>query len=824
MRINNLGNVGIGTTLPESLLHIYNPVAGGAWNTNNGIKLTNSGQGYSVNSNNNFVVGTDGAVSMGGSVFENNALLTMMRSNNNDFIFFRNTDTANGSTLNIRFAATDSGYGTKGIALISVVKNSNAPADTEGYMAFSTMDANTLSEQLRIAADGNVGIGSVAPQAKLDVEGSVYVGNGNIGIGTAAPAAALDMASGGIRLGSVTRTTWPTGSGTGFGIDAGTFAYYTGGNVGLGTAVPGALLHVGNAGNAADASEWWYDERGIWFSKNYTWAAGKDYDVIGQAIDMRVTPPEDDPGDLFVGLNIRLEMQPGNSYDFGGLEGARVFASHLNGGDVGEMSGGFFQSLVDGGGTVATATGVWASVYAGSSHSGTITNAYALQTELVAEAGTITNAYGVYIQDVQGTNQWGLYQVGATDKNYFAGNVGIGSSVPSQKVDVIGTVKATAFIGDGSGLTGLPSGGGWTRTGTKVFVTTTSDYVGIGTSNPYYKLDVQIPDNDTGGIELRDGNNDIASLVDVGGPSDIGQLNLYQNGTSVVQVTGVYGSPNYFNAGNKVGIGTSEPAGMLDLVGGGTTSATASLVIRDFTKAAKVTVLDDGNVGIGVTAPLSALVVPGSVVIGGNLATYANLEVGNATGSVYPSQAAPQIAIDSWRFTGTYWSQIGFNTNDTSAAIVTGARIGAQHMVHTPGAVSSDLAFWTTNSGTEDERMRIQANGNVGIGSSAPASKLDLAGSFAFYRAGKSASASSAGETIIGVTDTSAARTITMSTSDMKPGRILIVKDESGAAGTNNITVDTQGAETVDGQDSVTITADYGVVRVYSNGSNWFTF
>ena len=53
--------------------------------------------------------------------------------------------------------------------------------------------------------------------------------------------------------------------------------------------------------------------------------------------------------------------------------------------------------------------------------------------------------------------------------------------------------------------------------------------------------------------------------------------------------------------------------------------------------------------------------------------------------------------------------------------------------------------------------------------------------------------------------------------------KIFIIKDTSGNAGTDNITVATAGTELIDGAATAVINANYGVLRVYFDGTNYFT-
>jgi hypothetical protein len=91
-------------------------------------------------------------------------------------------------------------------------------------------------------------------------------------------------------------------------------------------------------------------------------------------------------------------------------------------------------------------------------------------------------------------------------------------------------------------------------------------------------------------------------------------------------------------------------------------------------------------------------------------------------------------------------------------------------------------------------------------------------------RSVSAAANSTATDYIIGVDTTGAAVTVTLRTVDALDGRVIILSDTGGNATANNITLATEGAETIDGNATAAITADDGSLRVYCDGTNWFTY
>lgn len=122
--------------------------------------------------------------------------------------------------------------------------------------------------------------------------------------------------------------------------------------------------------------------------------------------------------------------------------------------------------------------------------------------------------------------------------------------------------------------------------------------------------------------------------------------------------------------------------------------------------------------------------------------------------------------------------------------------------------------YWVNGAGTG---VQLTSGGSI-VSSPASASTFEVT--------------SVAADTVIGpsdtfvylAVDTSATRQITLPlASGVSTGRIYVVKDISGTAEANNITVVTQGSDTLDGESSQVLNSNYGSWLILGNGTDeWY--
>lgn len=75
---------------------------------------------------------------------------------------------------------------------------------------------------------------------------------------------------------------------------------------------------------------------------------------------------------------------------------------------------------------------------------------------------------------------------------------------------------------------------------------------------------------------------------------------------------------------------------------------------------------------------------------------------------------------------------------------------------------------------------------------------------------------------LVTYTTTGAVTSLTLPTAQTLDGRVLVIKDAGGNANTNNITIDTEGSQTIDGSATFTLDGDDEYLKLCSDGSNWF--
>jgi hypothetical protein len=358
------------------------------------------------------------------------------------------------------------------------------------------------SDQMIIKSGGNVGIGTTSPSEKLHVEGTTDInilvrtsgasGNAyttyeNSGDNTFAWAIGRHNA-GGFYFNSSTGGTYPSGTTTTrMVID-------TSGNVGIGTASPVNKFVVSNAG-----------------------ASGLEVDPVGGVSS----------GVLLQAYNRSTSAYMAQSYyalthtfNAGSGAGTRVL-DITSAGNVGIGTTSPSQKLHVAG------TGLFTDVltFAGDTRYG-VSKVYNASTgdmfgmEQVSAAQTGTGAATRIFADDASNNfiSLGSYTDATTfvDRlkvNTNNGNVGIGTTNPSYKLEVVGAVSASTYYGDGSNLTNIGSGSvaaagsdgqlqynnsGLFGGASRLYYNDSTNRVGIGTSSPGYDLDV------SGSVRVQD--------------------------------------------------------------------------------------------------------------------------------------------------------------------------------------------------------------------------------------------------------------------------------------------------------------------------------
>jgi len=328
---------------------------------------------------------------------------------------------------------------------------------------------------------------------------------------------------------------------------------------------------------------------------------------------------------------------------------------------------------------------------------------------------------------------------GSFSDGRFSGNVGIGTTSPSERLDVDGKIRARSwFTGadntntlysststgvylQGSSFTGAGSVISFRRTdgSIKAVVNTETGNVGIGTTSPSASLQVK----GSGATSATD-----ALLVENSSGTDL--LTVRDDGRVTLLQTGFlyFGSAQALalNAGNELRYGydaavqkhtfyTNSGTAQLhitndDKVGIGTTNPSEKLTVEgnisgsgDITTIGTGSFSDgrfSGNVGIGSTSPDAKLVVTGTIKTAG------------VSGSIQTSRNFVLNSLNSYR--GGLYADL-LLTGDASDSLDDVVLYSANGSIHlTEGA--------TTN------KVLTVSGSSVGIGTNSPDYKLDVAG------------------------------------------------------------------------------------------------
>jgi hypothetical protein len=278
-----------------------------------------------------------------------------------------------------------------------------------------------------------------------------------------------------------------------------------------------------------------------------------------------------------------------------------------------------------------------------------------------------------------------------------------------------------------------------TSSSERMRVATSSGHIGIGTTSPDVRLDI-IGDTN-GSVRIASNETDATAKA----------MNIIL--------------PEYTNAsGNMLVVNGQTNASANEVrIGGGWSGYDAATVLRFYTASAlntdtgtqRMHIDGSGNVGIGVADPVSKLVLPNATSLAWKTTGSSGSEVtaikSNSDQLEFTTNGLTRAVINSSGYFG-----IGNTSPAEKLHLGGGLRIEGSAQTFTQrgiimdietsdptntlgrfvvgesGTNSSTLLFYTSNGGSVGERLRITSAGNVGIGTSTPAAKLDLSGNIGF--------------------------------------------------------------------------------------------
>jgi len=327
---------------------------------------------------------------------------------------------------------------------------------------------------------------------------------------------------------------------------------------------------------------------------------------------------------------------------------------------------------------------------------------------------------------------------------YTSFNVGIGTTNPTEKLDVNGTVKATLFVGSGASLTNIP-----TSAFDNAFVSYGGVTVSVGNSDPTPAFDLQ----DATGLPVSTGISGLGTNV-VGfltTPSSSNLASAVTDGTGTGSLV-FNDSPQFINPG----LGTPSSGTLTNCTGlpiGGVTGLSTNVVGFLTTPSSSnlaSAVTDGTGTGSLVFNDSPQFINPGlGTPSSGTLTNCTGLPIGGVTGLstnvvgflTTPSSSNLASAVTD----GTGSGSLVFATSPTlvtpslGAASATSINISGVSTISV-NSTSDALRITQTGSGNilflEDNGTNetptpfvVTGNGNVGIGSTQPENQLTVIGS-----------------------------------------------------------------------------------------------